>query len=72
METIAQKKSSPFNVQVFIPPPLKRELRRVAGDLGVHQVDLVTLGLEYILPLKRREAEKMIQAENSKPGTKRR
>jgi len=63
METIAQGKGSPFNLQVMIPKGLKRDLRIVAGDLGVYQRDIVTEALRYILPLKKKEAKAMLQSE---------
>jgi len=72
METIAQAKSGPFNLQVMIPVPLKRALKGIAGDLGVYQRDIVTEALEHFLPLKRKEVNKLLQAENTKATAKRR
>ena len=72
METITQTKASAFNVQVRIPDAVKDELVRVAGYLGVRQRDLVTEGLEMILPIKRREVQKILQKENTKANGKKR
>jgi hypothetical protein len=71
METITQTKG-PFNVQVRIPDSLKSELVRVAGYLGKRQKDLVTEGLEMILPIKRKEAQRLLQAEATKANGKKR
>lgn len=45
-----------FNLQIRIPPALKRELISLAAELGCYPRDLVTEALEHFLPVKRQEA----------------
>ncbi len=55
METIAQGKGSPFNLQVMIPEPVKRELRIFAQDLRMYQRDVATVAIKQFLRADNRE-----------------
>ncbi len=76
METIAQGKGSPFNLQVMIPEPVKRKLRIFAGDLRVYQRDVAAVAIEQFLrPDNREEAMKLmrrLRMQNTKATANRR
>ncbi len=74
METIAQGKGSPFNLQVMIPEPVKRELRIFAQDLRMYQRDVATAAIkQFLRPDNRGEAIKImkrLRTQNTKATAK--
>jgi len=74
MRTIPQPEAEkqPFNLQIRIPDPLKRELKSTAAEQGRYLRDVAVEVIECGLQVKRQEAKKLRDAEATKANGKKR